>query len=373
MKSHAVILLLGAAIASPAGAVQKCDTHFSAANACPHNAPHFSACTLADGYEPSVFTASYASPQCYDATKSKSVSFDAVYNLVNTARPDAANKLCQLQLFVSAYTPNLGIWEVPHAAASGGDPERKARGSGGVYIVVRQDALSSGESLAEEENRLLAALLDIPYSQYDKTKLPFFEDTASTTGHPEAAILAIVAHELGHVLLADKNADDAGGPGHKHARPCAQPTAQGVQPNDSCFDSAFLGTPGGGVRWNKNNFYQNQRRWIAFGDQNTNKHLNPVGDIGNVRDLVRAGNLAGANAAIHSIYNATLVSLFAAVSPEEDFVETYKYRVLADVGLQLTMKFPAPVNDVINDVFQQVRGPSGELGGKIDCVNHLTK
>jgi hypothetical protein len=65
--------------------------------------------------------------------------------------------------------------------------------------------------------------------------------------------------------------------------------------------------------------------------------------------------------------------LFAAISPEEDFVETYKYAALAAAAdpagnrLGLDIAFPARVEHVID----AVRTPSAELGGKIGCVNTL--
>ena len=66
--------------------------------------------------------------------------------------------------------------------------------------------------------------------------------------------------------------------------------------------------------------------------------------------------------------------MLAAVSPEEDFVETYKYKVLADVGSHLTLKFPPSPGPNIKDAFDAVLHPSGaELPDKIKCVAKLTK
>ena len=92
--------------------------------------------------------------------------------------------------------------------------------------------------------------------------------------------------------------------------------------------------------------------------RNGNKHLGGL-DYDDVRAI---GD-------IEKIYDKRFVSLFAAVSPEEDFVETYKYMVLADVtALKLKIDLAgAP------DVLGKVRNATGNLKNKIDCVAGITQ
>jgi hypothetical protein len=200
-----------------------------------------------------------------------------------------------------------------------------------------------------------------------------FANVGSASATPAAAVLAVLAHELGHVLLSDTNADGTGGEGHKHPRPCQN------LPKDGCFESAFLGKPGENRGWDKVLFHQKMRRWTNFGDQNGNIYQNPALRFGNiVSDLTSTpthpSSDADATRDMYAIYNSgSFTSLFAAVSPEEDFVETYKYAALAAAAdsagnkLGLDIAFPARVEHVID----AVRTPSAELGGKIGCVNTL--
>jgi len=73
------------------------------------------------------------------------------------------------------------------------------------------------------------------------------------------------------------------------------------------------------------------------------------------------------------IYNGPFVSVFAALSPEEDYVETYKYKTLgaaqttAGGSLNLSISLPnfAPASV---DVLARVRAPSPALQNKLNCV-----
>ena len=131
--------------------------------------------------------------------------------------------------------------------------------------------------------------------------LPWFDETASPSNTSQAAILAILAHELGHVLLADTNADDSG-TRHTHPRPCDQPA-------EKCFDKAFLGAPPGTSHWNKKFFVQTSGGGSFFGDQNNNKHLNTKVDFGQVKAFLHPQtpnqpDYASAAKAIRNIYDA---------------------------------------------------------------------
>src|SRR5262249_49910653 len=73
---------------------------------------------------------------------------------------------------------------------------------------------------------------------------------------PGAGVLAVLAHELGHVLLADVNADGTGGMGisvaneHPRSLLCSKPAID-------CFEHAFLEATSTPTRWNAKNFHDN--------------------------------------------------------------------------------------------------------------------
>jgi hypothetical protein len=170
---------------------------------------------------------------------------------------------------------------------------------------------------------------------------------------------------LGHILLADTNADGAGPPGH--TRPCSLPNNSGPVPRKSCFGVDFLAAAGG-RGWQQGLF--NPRRWVSFGTGNGNKHN--IASIKTIDDL-RAeaaihANDAATTADINEIYNKGFVSVFAAVSPEEDFVETYKYGVLADAGLtNLGIKISG------TSTISVLGRTSTELDRKNRCVIRVTQ
>jgi hypothetical protein len=195
--------------------------------------------------------------------------------------------------------------------------------------------------------------------------LPTFDNATPQAQTPAAAVLAVLAHELGHVILADTNADGTGGAGLKHPRPCSTPAM-------SCFKVDFLEPTETNRRWLADAFHRRMRRWIAFSEQNGNTHRNGGIDFVKVRSDAASFFDLNATMGVHAIYNAEFVSLFAAASPEEDFVETYKYGALSDAAgkaLGLNITFPGYTGVV--DVLHIVRNPSGDLHRKIRCVGRI--
>jgi hypothetical protein len=282
---------------------------------------------------------------------------NGVFGLLNPGtgrqRQDVSNKFCRkLQnIFVtSAGSTAYGVWEVP------------GRGNASMFIALSPQAFLH-QTLADQENKMLAAALGID----DPAKLPnglFFQsDDQPGQG---MALLAILAHELGHLLLADKNADGTGGGGNVHPRSnsgsgggnCDPPAAA-----DRCFENNFLQPGATNTLWNATLFHANMRRWIDFGGsnrRNNNEYKDPNHDL----SRAIAGNYS-------NFLDGEFVSFYAAVSPEEDFVETYKYKILADVAQASNLRLNIPGGSVFYP-FNNVSTAAGNLGGKLDCVNHLT-
>jgi hypothetical protein len=319
-------------------------------------------CNLQDNYDPANFQvgAAYTPPKCKGTYTNVNPSYlDLIKKVWRLAPPSVKSKLCSLTHFFvitsQSYSPRepLGIWESPDRGAN-------------MYIAIpyeQLDAASGPRSLAAEENDLYGRRL-LNVNPLRATLPSFTEISGSNTKTPEAAILAVVAHELGHILLADTNADGAGPRGH--TRPCPPPDNSGPMPKKSCFGVDFLAAAGAGRGWQQGRF--NTRRWINFGNENGNKHNKA--SIKTIDDL-RAEAASSANdtittSDIKGIYDNDFVSVFAAISPEEDFVETYKYRVLADAGLtNLGLNIPG------TGTISVLGRTSTELNRKKSCVTRV--
>jgi hypothetical protein len=370
MRVSALTVLLAIVIVFLSFVAQaQCTSHFDVSKSCADD-QSFNVCVLTS-YDPVNFDptatddTAYTSPQCSKiVTMSYPTIFQSVYSLAQSKRPGVNNMLCQLRrVFVTTdHTyPSLGIWEFP------GEGPHPARGSGKVYIAVHESVLTSPRTLADQENYLLGQMVNYsgPYPPKDKQGnplMPSFKDGDATTATQQAAILAVLGHELGHILVADTHADGAFG---NHPRPCKTSAK-------TCFKDTFFGSS----RWDATKF--KGRRWIGvIGGNNGNKYLNNQGDLANAKlpPNPTKSDYDNATKAIQNIYGTgDFVSLFAAASPEEDFIETYKYRVLADVGLNLMIDLldgnpPTNVLDNVRKVAQSTS--SGVLHDKIGCVDGI--
>jgi hypothetical protein len=388
MKWSAVILLVGLVMTSDARA--QCTPHFLAndpvcdlgdsSGPAPDTFLNL-VCTMQTDYDTSKFSPistpndQYTSPNCVGAAKDVSKQYlDLLGSAFTLAPDDVKKKFCKLKhLFITTTAQGtLGIWEAPGRGSPGGQ----------IYLAVTEDALKSAlttKSLAAEELDIFKQLVNPSQGSPNFPQLPTFQDTSDLAKKPEAAILAILSHELGHVLLADTNADGTGGHGQSHPR--SDPDICGPVPSRRrCFETAFLGTDMEQKRWSSIQFHtKGMRRWIQFGDIHSNKHQNQnLMSLKRIQELVKTGNYVGATTGIYGVYaNGEFVSLFADASPEEDLIETYKYKILAmtksnNATLDLNITFPSGGYSPIN-LLDRVRNvdPNSDLGGKIDCLRSL--
>jgi hypothetical protein len=126
------------------------------------------------------------------------------------------------------------------------------------------------------------------------------------------SVLAALAHEAGHVLWYDAFVPDRGG---------------AINLNNFC--NGFYTSNS----WSGVNITQN--RWINFGDQISNEIHNPnyIGMIANDLNPV-SPNFSQAGEDLNKLYSDQgLTGTLAAVSPDEDFVETYMLYVLLNSKL----------------------------------------
>jgi hypothetical protein len=234
----------------------------------------------------------------------------------------------------------VGVWEPP------------GRGNGWHFIAIPSSfldpILQKPESLANEENDLYTRLFNTNFSS--------FSDTGGKSSK-ETAALAIIAHELGHVVFAATNADGLWY--HQHPYGDERP---GPVP-DTCFDTeAFL------TVWDAKTFHSNhQRRWVKFGNQgepNANKYLDANIDFAKLKDQVKHGSTSMMN----YLYQAGgLASMFASAAPEEDFVETFKYYALSSASTHPDLT----IAGITNAVSRVHPGAAGELATKVNCILKL--
>ena len=358
MTSRIPILLLALAMASSARA-----------DSCPHparvhtcnNASDFPLCTANafvnpdTNFNPEITPDNrYTPPTCNMAAPPiDPAAFQPVYDLLNPTRSDVSSKLCNsiTNLFVTTGgAQDFGIWEVPAGTLPDRVTHRPARAQGVMYIAVHPDA-NVGHNLAYQENKMLAAA-------FAPKPVPAGLEYVSVDGTGDGmALLSILAHELGHLLLAETNADGTGGHGQKHGRSNLCDTQQQRPNPQTCFDDDFL------AFWDTDKFHHHMRRWINFGGRNNNKYLDLNHDLD---EAIRTGNY-------RNFLDGEFVSFGASASPEEDLVETYKYMILAEVAQASNLQLKIPgVKDPV-PVLEKVSGPTAgsNLKKKIDCVNKL--
>ena len=273
----------------------------------------------------------YVSPAC---DESKQVTDDQrqVLARMYAVAPDyVKGRLCRLtKFFLTASgspSDSWGFWEPPDLS-----PNR------GVFIALSDRYVANDATLVGRKNELTRALLQAP----EDPRIPSF--VASGPPDPSLAALSVAAHELAHVLLADTNAD---GVNARHPR-----RSVSGPPRSRCFESSFIS-----ASWNADRFHRSMRRWVGFNEAYGNKPKN-----------VNLKNTMSASDKLRAVYRSRhFVSYFAAVSPEEDFDETYTYKVLVDAKASLGINFPQ--DDRTMDVLALVKQPVPAK--KIACLRRL--
>jgi hypothetical protein len=320
----------------------------------------------------------YTSPKC-DMTKSLSAAIKSnLEKAYNTAPLYVRQKLCQLtlhdcdsgkcyQLFVtsgSAIGTSWGFWEAKDWCPASGctTPPGRVQPIGlGVFIGVSENLLNGTvNSIVDVENRLVSALTRANGNPSD---LHFFKEP---TGRPELAALGVLAHELGHVLLADSNADGFfdDHPRRKVAR----------EPSNNCFDTRILQESWVSAEYKKPARAKNTR-WITFKLTHADTLSKNRIKWPDVYNLVQNNKHRDARAKIAVFYDAKeFVSLWASLRPEEDFVETFKYKVLSDAMQSQPLMVNFGAGDI--NVLEFVRkGPPGTPDPvpykKVQCLKDL--
>ena len=264
-------------------------------------------------------------------------------------------KLCRLtQLFVTGATTEgpmgWGYWEGPDRSAAKG-----------VYLAVSASELETKNSVVEAENQTVDMLLQMsarPAGKGRKGKGAGLVGLRSADpADPGLTVLAGLAHELGHALIADTNTD-----GFDELHPRREVSGP---PQSKCFADAFIG-----ASWDPERFRKSMRRWVDFGMQYGNRQKNPEVrySLGRLRTLVEQGKFEEVNAKLRSVYRSReFVSVDGSASPVEDAVETFKYQVLADVMPNQSIIFSLGDQDI--NVIDLLK--SDVVARKVSCLRDL--
>ena len=225
-------------------------------------------------------------------------------------------KLCRLtQIFVTEDTTE-GPWGWGYWEGSDRPPGT------GVFVAVSGVELDKVASIAERQNETVDLLLGVQGEKKKQARLVRLKSESAPD--PVVTVLGGLAHELGHALLADTNAD-----GVNELHPRRQISGP---PTSSCFEDAIINTS-----WDPGLFHHNMTRWVMFGDQGHNrpKSRELRFNLYRLREQADRGRLDGINDVLERIYRSPeFITVAAAIRPEEDFVETYSAKVVADAGGQ---------------------------------------
>jgi hypothetical protein len=307
------------------------------------------------------FHSRYKPPVCDKSTPVTEQQKDILARIYARAPDYMKAKLCRLtQMFVvgsykdaKSPTPPQEDWE------SFGFWEGSDRPPGtGVYLGIAARDLASKQSFADAENRTVDALLGFVDSPKRDRPPPLPGLRSDSAPDPELALLGKFAHELGHAILADTNAD---GTDRRHPR-----RKVSGPPSSKCFEEAILA-----ASWNTKIFHHHMRRWVGFGDQNHNRTKNPdiAPSFERLRAAVRSRKFGVASDAIENIYRSKEFVNVLAVGggPEEDLVQTYTYKVMADASKNQPLVFPLKGGDInVIDLLG-----SGVPAKKVECLGEL--
>jgi len=296
------------------------------------------------------FGARYRPPTCDKKHKVSEKQKEMLAKAYARAPDYVRAKLCRLtQLFVTRPTSGgpsgWGFWEGPDR------PPGK-----GVYLAIADRDLTSNKSVVDVENETVQRLLGVS-DRSRRSRQSLLRLKSAEPSEPELAVLGEIAHELGHVLLADTNGDGvyANHPRRQVSGP----------PKSACFQDAFLNSS-----WEPDSFRKDMRRWVNFGEQYQNKAENADAafDLTRLKAAVRRGKLDAANDAISGVLGSEeFVSALARSNADEDFVETFKYKVLADAAPKLTIELRLRGRDI--NTLRLL--DSGAVAKKVSCLRDL--
>jgi len=295
-----------------------------------------------------VFAPRYQPPTC-DKSRPLSPEQKSILAKAYSRAPDyMKGKLCRLtQVFVTGSQSKApmgwGLWQGPD----------RLPGSKSVFVAISDRQLTGKQSFVDVENQTIRDLFGAENPGQGKGLVQL--KMAAAVPDPELAVLAELAHELGHVLIADANMD-----GNSRYHPRRKVSGP---PKTDCYQTAFVQ-----ASWDEKLYNKRLRRWVDFGEQYGNRAKNPdlKFNLKRLRRDVQRGNVEAANRLIKSVYSSNeFVSVAGAVNSQEDAAEVLKYKMLGDaMGNQKT---GFDVDGQSFNVFDALN--SGVLQRKVQCLS----
>jgi hypothetical protein len=250
-----------------------------------------------------------------------------IANAINTAAsPKLQTDLCTLDkiyIDTDASSPNDDAWGMREL--QNGNIRHI-----GLHTRLLSQLQASSAPLADYENIVLQHLL--PPGQFSASTgqwlgdFKYFGASPDTANPPNLAFLAILAHEMGHILWVDKVQDMAAG--------CGNPDP--IVHNKHFYSYSW---PKKGYKFSYHTFGN-----IDYGVRPTRPQ-----SLLTVQHDLNTNLVDKAEADLRTIYGGEWASLFATVAVDEDFVETYELSTLFDgqqplTSLQVTMPSSSSIN-----------------------------
>jgi hypothetical protein len=310
----------------------------------------------------------------------------------NAAPPNFRQKLCNLTAVYIDTTTCPGNPQSCFGANSWGF--RNPNNTDERYLALSQGIWGSiGHSDAGRysvyETNLLAQVMAQenmrwPLSSATPPRPAFsgaFSGSTSIDDVPALTVLAALAHEYGHILWYDVLKT----PHNNNYKPSVL-----CRPNPNNKGGGFFDNSWDGMDVNR------PRMWLRFGEMMGDQHAHGITQISTLARLIQTmttpDEFQMAAAAFDSLYDndnnsasGVWPSLFGAISPEEDFVETFKIYILTRpetnshmpiTSMQLNIfgadsvppnqPTPAFTPDIFADLGKNLKK---ELAAKIRCIH----
>ncbi len=292
--------------------------------------------------------------------------------------------------FRSPYDPNKGKRYIAISLSNWtvGQPLRKADSRSGANKTGYRNAQRLTEYSTSQLNTLLKTLNDLPWKAPPKFDSKFGRDDPANT--PGMTVLAVLAHELGHVRWYDWVEPVPGNP-HEHASNYNLTLLMKCVPNGFFRDS-----------WNPYVAPPNEPfvapDWLTFGLQADAGLINhatdpmisdfvkpgqrvPDGDqprAQNYQPRRGRGQLDALAQSLDDVYNDEhpWPSLLGSLSPTEDLVETYVLSVLTQASTplrSLRLNITRPNGQVVHEDVVAHLSDKSTLARKLACVSTLSQ
>jgi hypothetical protein len=308
------------------------------------------------------------------------------FGLTTSMTNDLATAYCMASARFQRALDNIDFFYVDESVCTGSAPSTCGNANGGqtqqaswglrqaggytqIGIPAGLWTNGSAELYPMYEQDVLISLIQQPWLNWAVT--PTFAPTnSSTPGNINSSwmtVLAVLAHEVGHIRWYELNASAGYGFGQNFYR------------LNNCIRGTFNFFGGWHYPTDASGGYlEAPNRWRGFGvsSQNLNDHrqsptFNNANDPGSYANATAPSLQA---AVLNNLYSPgqPWASFFAANAPDEDFVETYKFSVLYDTqvfdSLQMSVSNGAGTTYAQDIPHDYANGLKSILTNKVKCL-----